>query len=61
MKRTLALKAEHLTELSTADLAQVAGGALYPTLDRPCPTVDYACPTLDSCMTGVYPTLDRCV
>ena len=50
MNRRLTLKAEHLTELSPADLSGIAGGALgsiqgcltgyYPSINAPCPTTD---------------------
>lgn len=54
MKRRLALKSEHLAELTPHDLAGVAGGIqelptrrcftpVYPTIHRPCPTVDDPC------------------
>ena len=46
MNRRLTLKAEHLTELSPADLSAVAGGTVtdlftgyYPSLNAPCTTL----------------------
>jgi len=46
MKRRLALKSEYVSELTTNELASVAGGATtdcftgyYPTINAPCPTV----------------------
>lgn len=46
MKRRLTLTSEHLTELTSTDLAGIAGGQELPTL-KYCP------------MTGVYPTIER--
>lgn len=67
MKRSLALKSEYLSELTTGELSAVAAAGsltgVYPTLDRPCPTlngcidvaplpsVNAPCPTTD-CFTG---------
>lgn len=49
MNRRLTLKRENLAELTTAEMAAVAGAqdfasipcltGVYPTIDRPCPTV----------------------
>ena len=57
MNRRLTLKREHLTELSTAEMAAVAGGypnlpsihdrcltGMYPSINMPCPTIDESCP-----------------
>ena len=48
MRRTLALKKETLTDLTPAELGQVAGGALTPR----CPTFEPGCriPT-DHCVS----------
>ena len=46
MKRRLALKSEHLSDLTNDDLALVAGGTLtgmYPTINVPCHTVHDKC------------------
>lgn len=54
MKRRLALKSEHLAELTPQDLAGVAGGyqelptrrcftGIYPSINWPCPTIDEPC------------------
>ncbi|HEX8002028.1 MAG TPA: hypothetical protein VF519_04970 [Mycobacteriales bacterium] len=59
MKRRLALRAEHLTDLTTDELANVAAGqqvtlptqrctGYYPSLNAPCPTTD--------CFTGTTST-----
>lgn len=49
MTRRLALRTEHLTELSAGDLAAVLGGqgltGYYPTLERPCDTRVWCVPT----------------
>ncbi len=51
MKRTLALAAERLTDLSPDELAAVAGAAPIPT--NPCPLLTSNCPTLDGgCLPG---------
>lgn len=54
MRRTLVLKREALTELTTAELGAVAGGALTPH----CPTQEYGCrvPT-DHCASIDYTCL----
>lgn len=52
MTRTLALACERLTDLTTDELAAVAGAAI-PT--NPCPLLTTGCPhTLDprGCLTG---------
>lgn len=56
MSRRLSLRRETLTELAPSDLSSVAGGArtLKDCLATP------AILTLDSCLTGMYPTLDGC-
>ena len=62
MKR-LALKSEYVSELTSQDLASVAGGVtgacftgVYPTFDRPCPSVqeciDVAPLPTTNCFTG---------
>ena len=46
MQRRLALKSEHLSDLTNDDLALVLGGTLtgmYPTINVPCPTVHEKC------------------
>lgn len=58
--RTLTIRMERLSELTSTDLAAVGGGA--KTTDcLPASILDGACqlPTLD-CFTGIYPTLDGC-
>lgn len=45
MKKTLRLRAESLTELSTADLGAVAGAAPLATYECSAPK----CPSLDYC------------
>ncbi|HEV2889839.1 MAG TPA: hypothetical protein VGX28_05635 [Frankiaceae bacterium] len=64
MKRRLALHSEYLSDLSTTELASVAGGiqsdgcmtGVYPTLNTPCNT-DKVCLAVDripsyDCFTG---------
>jgi hypothetical protein len=58
MKRTLALKAERLVELTAEELQGVAGaeptaaGCIVTTLPTVC--VYVVVPTFDSCLTGDY-------
>lgn len=64
MTRRLALRRETLTELTSFELSAVAGAAV-PTTNcigsLPSTNCIGPIPTLDSCFTGVWPTLDRCV
>ena len=58
MKRTLKLKKEALIELSTGDLAGVAGGVIS---GNSCPAVLCAVPTLPLLRCIIVPTLpDNC-
>ncbi len=43
--RKLILRREHLTELSAADLVEVAGGATQPGTSCQCPSYSYMCIT----------------
>lgn len=45
MKRTLVLRREQLTELSSTDLAVVAGGASEPGNTCACPSYSWMCVT----------------
>lgn len=64
MSRRLVLAREPVTELTTDELAHVAGGQVplptqvcsgyYPSLNRPCPTTE--CPSVDGCFTGTTGT-----
>ena len=51
MKRTLTLRTEHLGELTTGDLASVAGAS-----GLPCEPLTAICPT-HNC-TGYYPSIN---
>lgn len=71
MQRRLALKSERLSELTSNELASVAGGVtggcltgVYPTFDRPCPSLQECIelgpiPTTD-CFTGTTGHTLRC-
>ncbi|HEV2889841.1 MAG TPA: hypothetical protein VGX28_05645 [Frankiaceae bacterium] len=68
MKRRLTLKSEHLTELTSAEMAAVAGAykelqtgecftGIYPSINWPCPTIQANCPSVQACVAIEYTVL----
>ena len=59
MKRRLALKSEYVSELTTNELASIAGGATYGCFTGYYPTINAPCPTVDDCIAvGAIPSVN---